>query len=134
MEENNSGIKIITETGNNTGTYSVTDIYKIDLFTDKYRIRIQDVNDSENEKMELITNKLFDNTDENEEYPFLSEMFTGSEKYTNYVDVNKGNKYSTYFLLCVFAAVVSLLICVVGNTIRKKVKKEYKESDLDRNF
>lgn len=134
MEENNSGIKIITETGNNTGTYSVTDIYKIDLFTDKYRMRIQDVNDSENEKMELITDKLFDNTDEKEEYPFLSEMFTGSEKYTNYVDVNKGNKFSTYVLLCVFAAVVSLLICVVGNAIRKKRKMEYKESDLDRNF
>lgn len=114
----------------NETSSSITDIYKIPVFSDKYKDYIESKNKEKDEEKKDLLNSLFeDNTKDNySREKEKAELFKEKKVINNFNEKSKTNKFISLLFIVLFF-IFSLIIVLITNKHYKN-KKDKDESNV----
>lgn len=114
----------------NESSSSITDVYKIPVFSDKYKDYIENkTKEKEEEKKDLLNSLFEDNTKNNySREKEKAELFKEKKVINNFNEKSKTNKFISLLFIVLFF-IFSLIIVLITNKYYKN-KKDKDESNV----
>lgn len=127
----NLNIDLNTLKGSKETYSSITDLYKLPIFSDDYKEKIEDNKNKEKESKQILKDTLFSKVKEDkskeEKIKELSEnynLFTSKSKNTNYIKEDEKLKYIIDIKFYIVICIITLLTIIPVISYKNKKNKD----------